>query len=73
MKLSDTENCFTGFYNLGICYRRLNKLSEALEYFESAYNWAHEKGEQESECIALGQIGVTYFKMELFQQSLDFF
>ena len=26
LKLADTENCFTGFYNLGICYRRLNKL-----------------------------------------------
>jgi hypothetical protein len=32
LKLSDTENCFAGFYNLGICYRKLNKLQESLEY-----------------------------------------
>lgn len=40
LKLSDSDNCFVGFYNLGICHRKLNKLQEAIEYFESALNWA---------------------------------
>lgn len=30
LKLSNNDNCFVGFYNIGICYRRLNKLEEAL-------------------------------------------
>jgi len=23
LKLSDNDNCFAGFYNLGICYRKI--------------------------------------------------
>lgn len=26
LKLSSQNNCFIGFYNIGICYRKLNKL-----------------------------------------------
>ena len=59
-----------GFYNLGICHRRENKLPEAIEYFESALSWAQEKGEEESECISYGQLGMTYQKMELYQESI---
>lgn len=33
LKLSDSENCFVGFYNIGICYRKQDKLQQALEYF----------------------------------------
>jgi hypothetical protein len=25
LKLSDNDNCFAGFYNLGICHRRIAK------------------------------------------------
>ena len=30
LKLSDNENCFAGFYNLGICYRKQEKYEESL-------------------------------------------
>ena len=40
LKLSNNENCFSGFYNMGICYRKLGRYEEALEYLESALSWA---------------------------------
>ena len=39
-KLSDVENRFTGLYNIGISYRKLDNLEEAINSFESALNWA---------------------------------
>lgn len=33
MKLSGNDHCFFGFYNIGICYRKLNQPQAALEYF----------------------------------------
>ena len=44
-----------------------------MEHFETALQWAVQNGELESECIAYGQIAVTYQSMELYQESLDNF
>ncbi len=30
LKLSDNENCFAGFYNLGICHRKAKHYDEAI-------------------------------------------
>ena len=63
MKLSDDENCFAAYYNLGICERVLSHHEKAIEFFDTALEWARQKGEAESECITLGQLAVTYKAM----------
>ncbi len=30
LKLSDNENCFAAYYNLGICYRKIGKFEDSL-------------------------------------------
>ena len=42
LELSDQENCFAAYYNLGISYRSLKKFEEALHYFQTANDWARE-------------------------------
>ena len=40
IELSDSENLFSGYYNLGINYRKLNKFEYSLEYFQKALDWS---------------------------------
>ena len=42
LELSDKENCFAAYYNLGISYRTLRKFEEALQYFHTALDWLSE-------------------------------
>lgn len=42
LEFSDKENCFAGYYNLGISYRSLMKYEESLQYFNTALEWAQE-------------------------------
>lgn len=42
LELSDRENCFAAYYNLGISYRSLKKYEESLQYFQTAFEWARE-------------------------------
>ena len=73
MKLSDNENCFAAYYNLGICQRTMGQHEKAVEYFETGLEWARQKGKAESECITLGQLAVTYKAMEYYQKAVEHF
>jgi len=42
LELSDRENCFAAYYNLGIAYRSLKNYEESLQYFQGGFDWAQE-------------------------------
>jgi len=42
LELSDRENCFAAYYNLGIAYRSLKNYEESLKYFQGGFDWAQE-------------------------------
>lgn len=42
LELSDRENCFAAYYNLGISYRTLGNYEESLKYFHTALEWSRE-------------------------------
>lgn len=73
LKLSDTENCFAAYYNLGVCHRALGQYEQAVSCLETALEWCRQRGEAESECITLGQLAVTYKAMEQYQRALEEF
>ena len=72
LDLSDDENIFVAYYNLGICFRVSGDSLRALQYFEYAMEWAKDKDELESECLALGQMGVTHIAMQDYTAALDY-
>ena len=41
--LSDAENAFAGFYNLGISHRKLGNYEQAMEQFQRALDWSQQK------------------------------
>lgn len=40
IQLSDIENTFAGYYNIGISYRKNKNFEEALINFKKALEWA---------------------------------
>ncbi len=40
LQLSDTENVFAPFYNIGICYRKLNNIYESNNFFTKSLEWS---------------------------------
>jgi len=42
LELSDKENSFAGYYNLGISFRTLKSYEESLQYFQTGLEWARE-------------------------------
>jgi len=73
LELSDQENCFAAYYNLGISYRSLKKYEEALQYFQTANDWAREFKDIESECLSTGQLGITYLDVGHWDNAMDNF
>lgn len=43
ISLSDVENAFAGFYNLGIAYRKLKEYNLALDNFNQSLDWSQQK------------------------------
>lgn len=43
VSLSDEENSFAGYYNLGISYRKLGQFDLSIENFEKAIEWSQHK------------------------------
>lgn len=41
--LSDIENAFAGFYNIGICFRKVENYSECIYNFKKALDWARSR------------------------------
>lgn len=41
--LSDSENAFSGYYNLGILYRKMKEYNLALENFNKSLEWSQQK------------------------------
>ena len=66
MELMDTENIYATMYNAGIFLRKLGKCKAALEQFQrvvsakQALDWSLNRSDEESECLVLGQMALTY-------------
>ena len=43
ISLSDIENAFAGYYNLGIAYRKLKEYDLAMENFQKSLDWSQQK------------------------------
>lgn len=43
VRLSNVENRFVGLYNVGISYRKMNRLDEAINSFSTALSWANDR------------------------------
>lgn len=54
IQLSDIENSFAGFYNIGIAYRKIKNYDEALTNFKKALDWSRQRDDLQSECLAQG-------------------
>ncbi|KAL4494443.1 hypothetical protein ABPG72_019853 [Tetrahymena utriculariae] len=73
IQLSDLENSYAGFYNIGIAFRKIDHLAESIVNFKKALDWAKQREEVESKCLAHGQLGVSYFKSHQYEEALDSF
>jgi len=71
LELSDRENCFAAYYNLGIAYRNLKQYEESLQYFQGGFDWAQEFKDIESECLSAGQIGITYMEVGNYDMAME--
>ena len=58
-EFADKENVFAAFYNIGITLRFMKKYDEAVKSFNDALEWAIQRMDYESECVTLGQMGLT--------------
>jgi tetratricopeptide (TPR) repeat protein len=63
-EFADKENLFAAYYNIGITNRFLKKYEDALESFNNALEWTTQRMDYESECVTLGQIGLTKLTMK---------
>lgn len=61
-EFTDIENKFAAYYNIGLCQRALNQYTDSLRSLSEALRLAEERQDQESQCIALGQLGATSLK-----------
>lgn len=44
LKLSDNENCFAAYYNLGVCHRASKQQEQAISCLETALEWSRQRG-----------------------------
>ena len=58
-EFADKENVFAAYYNLGITQRFLKDYAESLKSFNEALDWSIQRMDYESECVTLGQMGLT--------------
>jgi len=71
LELSDRENCFAAYYNLGIAYRSLKNYEESLKYFQGGFDWAQEFKDLESECLSAGQLGITLMEVGNYDMAME--
>ncbi|EGR32634.1 hypothetical protein IMG5_076640 [Ichthyophthirius multifiliis] len=69
LELSDQENTFAAHYNMGITFRKIGCFEESVENLNNALLWAKQKQELESECLAYGQLGVTFIQNNQYEQA----
>lgn len=62
-EFSDKENKFAAFYNLGINCRLTQRYGDSVQYFTKALTWANKRGDFESQCISLGQLGISFLSV----------
>lgn len=60
MEFMDEENVYVTLYNAGVFYRKVGRWGYSREFLEKAVGWARDRGDEESECISLGQLGLTF-------------
>lgn len=58
-EFSDKENIFAAHYNMGITLRFLKKYDDSIKSFKDALDWSVQRMDYESECVTLGQMGLT--------------
>lgn len=69
-EFSDKENKFAAYYNLGISYRNLKEGKESIKYLAKALGWANKRMDLESQCITLGQLGLSFKILKDFKNAL---
>lgn len=67
---TDQDNSFASLYNIGICYRALERPDQAHPFFERALDWALCRKEPETICIAKGQMAITFLFLRTFEESV---
>lgn len=78
-ELMDKDNVYATYYNSGIFLRKLGKCSAALGEFQKvlsnkqALDWALNREDEESECLVLGQIALTYHLKGNDDTALEFY
>ena len=72
-EFTDIDNKFAAFYNVGLCQRALHQYSDSLHSLTQALQWAEERQDQESQCIALGQLGATALACLQKQEAYGYF
>lgn len=72
-EFTDIDNKFAAFYNIGLCLRALDQYAESLHSLTQAFQWAEERQDQESQCIALGQLGATALACLQKQEAYNYF
>lgn len=63
LELSDRENSFAGYYNLGIANRAGGNLEEAVNNFQEALEWAFEFNVSEINCESLDNYGNIFTRI----------
>lgn len=71
-EFADSGNKFAGFYNLGIGCRGVGDCERSLASFSAGLKLAKARGDLESECVALGQIGLSWLAAGEFRESKEF-
>ena len=69
-EFSDKDNKFAAYYNLGIAYRHANDPKESIKLLTKALGWANKRMDLESQCITLGQLGLTFKILGEYKNSL---
>jgi len=72
-EFSDKENVFAALYNLGITHRKLANYAEAADYLSQGLEWVSQRQDTESECLIVGQLGLTFFQEKKYDQAMSHF
>ena len=70
--MSDQENLFASYYNMGIAFRKTENYSKAIEFFQAANEWANAREELESKCLCIGQLGLCYYGVDNLDMALNY-
>lgn len=80
LELMDEDNMYASLYNMGVFHRKACNFRASIDSFEQvvfllqqALEWALKRGDDESECLSLGQLAVSYDKKGDRHKALEYF